>query len=137
MPVALVEGDYAVEEYGPMVRSWNQGFMLRVDNFTSTYVLVSSAGTVPVYRMAGQSRLFVQRIDRDSGRTVVLLKPGASAQFVVDENMCPPNGARCEVRVEAASYNTRVPRVKRLGRTRNRSFNFTGSEPVGLYWTLN
>jgi len=136
MPVALVEGDYAVEEYRPMVHSWSPGWMLRVDNNTDRYKLVSSAGSIPIYRMNGQGHLFAVRTDRDSNRQVILLKPGMSAQFVVDGNMCPPNGARCAVTVQIASYSTTQPRVKRLARTITRTVYFTGEDRVGQFLAI-
>jgi len=145
VPAMLVEGDYQVEEYRSPVHGWTPGWMLRVDNHTSTYQLVSSAGTVPIFRMSGQcvdglgmangNCPFAVRIDRDSNQPVVLLKPGHSAQFVVDQNMCPPSGARCQVKAQAASYGTTQPKSKRQPRTRSLTQYFTG-EGTGRFMSL-
>jgi len=128
---ALLTGDYVVEEYGPMVRGYEEGSMLTVTNNTDVYQLVSSVGAVRLFRMAGQAHLFVARIDRDSGRKVILLAPHATADFVMDRNACPPNGRRCKVRVQAAAYSTTAPRVKRLPSTRRRTVEF-GSRNRGF-----
>lgn len=146
VPAMLVEGDYQIEEYRSPVHGWTPGWMLRVDNRTSAYQLISSAGAVSIFRLSGQcvdglnvSRgncPFAVRIDRDSNAPVILLKPGRSAQFVVDQNMCPPNGARCRVSVEAAAYGTTQPRTKRQPRTRQRQIYFTGEDRVGKAWSF-
>ncbi len=146
VPAMLLEGDYQIEEFRSPVHRWTPGWMLRVDNRTSAYQLISSAGAVSIFRMTGQcvdgltvSRgncPFVARIDRDSNAPVILLKPGHSAQFVVDQNMCPPNGARCRVKVRAAGYGTTQPRTKRLPRTRNVALYFTGEDRIGQFMAI-
>jgi len=147
-PAVLLSGNYVSEDYAPAVHDWAPGFMLRVANGSPVYQLISATGAIPLYRKAGQcvdgldfsngACPFAARIDRDSGQIVILLKPGKSAFFVVDENACPPNGAHCDVGVEAVAYSTRVPRSKRLpARPRQRTLRFTGAERLGLSWDFS
>jgi len=131
--VALVEGEYEVERYGPMVKSWVPGWMLHVYNHTKRYAHVTPYGAVPFTRKNAQAHLFVRKIDADSGMPVILLRPGASAYWVVDQNLCPPNGEPCDVTAQIAFYATTGPTSKRLGRTITHTRTFTGMDPKGQY----